>query len=504
MVTPSCTSPPVYFTMLSMDQWLKFYKEHDVSIYHEGYVYVFHRELDSLKPDDNPELRSSYHCSHNYNSLNKCHARVYTTGNWEIDKRGRGYQWGMFRKERHNHEPHHKDTIQRQKFYKHDETTLLRDGFFYTFYRGLDILKPGVDPQWRSSYHCIHSEDGLLCRGRIHTTGEWKTTKRDRTFQWGVFKNVNHNHDPDTDDDGKALASTSKCELQSRETEYHAGNMENYEGIYESNQVYGSITKERKSKKHERDIQNEADETGISLPMDRTPAGTTRKNSKRVKTKKQLADCTEATQISDEKFSGIFSPLGPSRLSRERIKTEKQTYICADPDTAQTDCEELSVKFLGYEDIDDQKWVPVGMLNCTDMILEYERSRNEDVKVVDKRVKDGIAQYKVKKKNRQRHFWASASDLEPYRILILKFEKSLEDKAKFCDAAIVSKSGLTHSTPTATKRSFPRISDAPKSKSPKMKEKSFNDVPFNISTGTITKSCIPVPSYRKLAIFNKC
>lgn len=94
-----------------MDRWLKFYKENDVSIYHEGNVYVFYRDLDPLKPDANPELRSSYHCSHNCNSLNKCHARIYTTGNWEIDKRGRGYQWGMFRKERHNHEPHHKGNL---------------------------------------------------------------------------------------------------------------------------------------------------------------------------------------------------------------------------------------------------------------------------------------------------------------------------------------------------------------------------------------------------------
>ena len=45
------------------------------------------------------------------------------------------------------------------------------------------------------------------------------------------------------------------------------------------------------------------------------------------------------------------------------------------------------------------------------MIVEYEQSRNEDVQIVDKRVKNGASEYKVKKKSRQRHFWASASEL---------------------------------------------------------------------------------------------
>lgn len=104
-------------------------------------------------------------------------------------------------------------------------------------YRELDIFKPGADPQWRSSYHCTHNENSLLCRGRIHTTSEWKTTKRGRTFQWGIFKNINHNHDPNSESGGKPLASTSKCDLQDREKEYNAGSIGNYEAIYESTQV---------------------------------------------------------------------------------------------------------------------------------------------------------------------------------------------------------------------------------------------------------------------------
>ncbi|KAI1718062.1 zinc-finger double domain-containing protein [Ditylenchus destructor] len=675
-----------------MDRWLKFYKENDVSIYHEGNVYVFYRDLDPLKPDANPELRfiqleigkstneeedingeclgksgiitnpiikirsksknftnttrqlffamvssTCFIANWTYSNLELihsggplitahitkivCYAEVEFTplangrlpnvvelsngefsrtsitimiqidrekeynagsiGNYEaiyestqktmqamntpkiVSKRGKLRECSLccYSSRNSNH--------MKQHLYTHiDERTYSCDQCPYACIKFCDLIRHERCHTGERPYECTE------CDYASPNSTNLKSHKLSHSglkpYKCGFCPNAytrnsslkehmrTHTGEKPYKCDLCPYAGNKKYHLKMHQLRHHQN-------------VYGSETKKQKGKTNERKIQNGIDDKGISLPLDSTSAGSTRKNSKRVKAKKQTVDTTEPTQSFNEDISGTSAQLGPSRLSCKRIKKEKQTYICADPDTTQTDCEELSgisslldsptstpnhserikhkkqtdsvgrdspqideeeiksdediliaekildkrrnghrteylIKFLGYEDIDDQKWVPVGMLNCTDMILEYERSRNEDVKVVDKRVKNGIAQYKVKKKNRQRHFWASTSDLEPYRDLIRKFEKTLQNKAKFCDTNIVSKSGSKHPTPTSTKRTspFPRISGASKSKYPKMHDKSFNDVPFNISTETITKSCIPVPSYRKLAIFNKC
>ncbi|KAI1731589.1 rhodanese-like domain-containing protein [Ditylenchus destructor] len=77
----------------------------------------------------------------------------------------------------------------------------------------------------------------------------------------------------------------------------------------------------------------------------------------------------------------------------------------------------------------DPKWISDTVLNCRDLISDYECAQNEVVKISGKRVKNNTTEYKVKIKNSKKPIWMPATDLHTYGDLILKFEMAHENNA---------------------------------------------------------------------------
>ncbi|KAI1690882.1 zinc-finger double domain-containing protein [Ditylenchus destructor] len=142
-----------------MTESLKFFKIDETSVYRDGYIYSFYRDLDPSKPSaDSPQ--------------------------WLL--------LSMFTQESERL-PH---TTRRLKFYKNDESSVIRNGYTYVFYRELDPAKSSEDFEWRMSYHCpVSANNQESCRARIHTTGEWIVDERGKEYQWGTFKNCEHTHE---------------------------------------------------------------------------------------------------------------------------------------------------------------------------------------------------------------------------------------------------------------------------------------------------------------------
>ncbi|KAI1731089.1 hypothetical protein Ddc_03817 [Ditylenchus destructor] len=87
----------------------KFYKNGDKHICRGGFAYAFDSEIHSQKSNSDDQWRAPYHCLMSAHYLSNCRSRIRTTGKWEVDDRGRKYQWGIFRKYNHNHEPNYLD-----------------------------------------------------------------------------------------------------------------------------------------------------------------------------------------------------------------------------------------------------------------------------------------------------------------------------------------------------------------------------------------------------------
>ncbi|KAI1705268.1 hypothetical protein DdX_13736 [Ditylenchus destructor] len=149
----------------------KFYKNDDESLHRNGFVYSLYRELDPPKQIADLEWLQTYHCSLSVNGQENCRARIYTTGQWETNKREMQYQLGIFKNCFHNHGSEQDsneennngnieqsnnnekniavpassftrtkdlDTIPKFRFYKNDDESLHRNGFVYSLYRKLD------------------------------------------------------------------------------------------------------------------------------------------------------------------------------------------------------------------------------------------------------------------------------------------------------------------------------------------------------------------------------
>ncbi|KAI1691161.1 c2H2-type zinc-finger domain-containing protein [Ditylenchus destructor] len=175
-----------------MPESLKFFKIDETSVYHDGYIYSFYRNLDPHTPNADHQFLASFHCS--LKDQKNCHGRVHTTANWETDKRGRKFQWGIIKNGNHNHEPEQRDTTPKLKFYKYDESSVIRNGFIYAFYRKLDPPKPSGDVQW-CAYYQTSANNQECCRRRIYTTGQWNIDKQGNVYQWGTFRNCEHSHE---------------------------------------------------------------------------------------------------------------------------------------------------------------------------------------------------------------------------------------------------------------------------------------------------------------------
>ncbi|KAI1717950.1 hypothetical protein DdX_06359 [Ditylenchus destructor] len=182
-------------------------------------------------------------------------------------------------------------------------------------------------------------------------------------------------------------------------------------------------------------------------------------------------------------------------MTEERLKTEVSTQSEANLfddkenlivdkilDKRQNGSEtEYLVKFLGYEDAADHKWISHSMLNCHDMVSQYECAQNEVVQILDKRVENNTTEYKVKMNNSKETCWIPACELETYGDLILKFEVALENKSDRHHSVNVDKSGaLVDQTSIPLKRlvanGSPNISTTKKAKTD---EKRTKDVSVN-------------------------
>ncbi|KAI1705243.1 hypothetical protein DdX_13711 [Ditylenchus destructor] len=203
----------------------KFYKNNDESLHRNGFDYSLYRELDPPKQIADLQWHWTYRCS--MSDQENCRARIYTTGQWEVNKRGLEYQLGIFKNCIHNHgseqnsngednkdekkivatassSNHTKDLgkfiwmPEPLKFFKVDHTTIYQDGFSYSFYRDLDPPKSSADLQLHQSFHCaLRSAQEQNCRSRCHVTGNWQMDKKGSKFMLGIVKKADHTHGPE-------------------------------------------------------------------------------------------------------------------------------------------------------------------------------------------------------------------------------------------------------------------------------------------------------------------
>ncbi|KAI1705277.1 hypothetical protein DdX_13746 [Ditylenchus destructor] len=204
----------------------KFYKNNDGILHRNGFDYSLYRELDPPKQIADFQWHQTYRCS--MSDQENCRARIYTTGQWEKNKRDLKYQLGIFKNCIHSHgsdqEPteenkennivtsassstHTLDKKEQIRFYKYKETCVQHNGFVYS--QTGDVKS---HPQWKFHMHCRRKINGKRrCTGYIWTTGKWEEDDRGREFQIGIIMNNEHNHEPhqiafqgkDNDDESK-------------------------------------------------------------------------------------------------------------------------------------------------------------------------------------------------------------------------------------------------------------------------------------------------------------
>ncbi|KAI1721724.1 hypothetical protein Ddc_08189 [Ditylenchus destructor] len=85
-----------------MAQHLKFYKASEVNVYHDGHEYSFHSKMDATNEKGDSQLLATYKCALSVKS--HCQSSIRTTGEWEMDGRGREFQQGVFENKNHNHD----------------------------------------------------------------------------------------------------------------------------------------------------------------------------------------------------------------------------------------------------------------------------------------------------------------------------------------------------------------------------------------------------------------
>ncbi|KAI1690605.1 hypothetical protein DdX_22399 [Ditylenchus destructor] len=117
-------------SMPDMAESLKFFKIDETSVYCDGYTYSFYRALVPTKTSADSPQWFSFQCS--LKNQKKCRVQVNTTANWEFDKRGRKFYREIIKIGKHNHEPEHRDTTRRLKFYKNDEWSVIRNAMTLT------------------------------------------------------------------------------------------------------------------------------------------------------------------------------------------------------------------------------------------------------------------------------------------------------------------------------------------------------------------------------------
>ncbi|KAI1705241.1 hypothetical protein DdX_13709 [Ditylenchus destructor] len=196
----------------------RFYKINDESLHRNGFTYSLYRDLDPPKQIADFQWHRTYRCSMSVNGHENCRARIYTTGQWEKNKRDLEYQLGIFKNCIHNHgseqdsneenkentgennivaiassSTHTKDLDKKEpiRFYKYKQATVQHDGFVYSHHK--DVKS---HPQWKHRMKCQRQINGKQnCTGYIWTTGKWEKDDRGREYQMGIIMN-GHNHEP--------------------------------------------------------------------------------------------------------------------------------------------------------------------------------------------------------------------------------------------------------------------------------------------------------------------
>ncbi|KAI1699650.1 hypothetical protein DdX_17195 [Ditylenchus destructor] len=195
----------------------RFYKNNDESLHRNGFDYSLYRELDPPKQIADFQWHQTYRCSMSVNGQENCRARIYTTGQSEVNKSELQYQLGIFKNCIHSHGSDQDSKREKKKnivkrigtasssstrakdidkkepirFYKYRQTTVQHNGFVYNFNK-----KIKGHPQWKQLMWCGRKIDGYhRCSGYIRSTGKWEEDDRGREFQLGLIMNE-HNHEP--------------------------------------------------------------------------------------------------------------------------------------------------------------------------------------------------------------------------------------------------------------------------------------------------------------------
>ncbi|KAI1705275.1 hypothetical protein DdX_13743 [Ditylenchus destructor] len=206
----------------------KFYKNDFESLHRNGFVYTIYRELDPPKQIADLQWHEAYHCS--MSDQENCRARIYTTGQWEKNKREMEYQnkgsngnrvasaTGIFKNCIHSHgseqdskeedkenssgniivapassSTHTKNLEKKEqiRFYKYKGTRVHHSGFVYCYDQDLKS-----HPKWKHRMYCQRVVNGKKsCKGYIWTSGKWDKESRGREYQIGIIMDE-HNHDP--------------------------------------------------------------------------------------------------------------------------------------------------------------------------------------------------------------------------------------------------------------------------------------------------------------------
>ncbi|KAI1706839.1 secA DEAD-like domain-containing protein [Ditylenchus destructor] len=190
----------------------KFYKTGFESLHRNGFDYSLYRELDPPKQIADFQWHQTYRCA--MTDQENCRARIYTTGQWEVNKRELEYQLGIFKNCIHSHESeqdaneennennipaiasssnHTKELDKKEqiRFYKFKEKTVQHDGFVYCYHTDVKIHL-----QWKCRMRCERKFNGKrTCTAYIWTTGKWDKDDRGREFQVGIVMSE-HDHGP--------------------------------------------------------------------------------------------------------------------------------------------------------------------------------------------------------------------------------------------------------------------------------------------------------------------
>ncbi|KAI1705257.1 hypothetical protein DdX_13725 [Ditylenchus destructor] len=194
----------------------RFYKSNDESLHRNGFDYSLYRELDPPKQIADFQWHQTYRCS--MSDQENCRARIYTTGQWERNKRGLEYQLGIFKNCIHSHgsdqdskevekenigfkrivapvsssmRTQDLETKEQIRFYKYKHNCVQHKGFVYS-----DQKEIKSDPKWKCRMYCQRRIDGKRhCNAYIWTTGKWEEDDCGREYQIGIVM-AQHDHDP--------------------------------------------------------------------------------------------------------------------------------------------------------------------------------------------------------------------------------------------------------------------------------------------------------------------